>query len=141
MGSAAGYSGTPLIKKLGLKVGMSVRLLNPPEDYWKLLGTDPISMGVDVVSIDSVQKADFTHLFAADLEALDRAFSSARSGMHQEGVVWASWPKKSSRMKSQIGRSEVMRVGKGQGLVDIKVCAVDEIWSGLKFMIPVDRRR
>lgn len=141
MGSAAGYSGTPLVKKLGLKRGMRVRLLHPPDYYWTLLGAEPAAMAVAQLTDGSDEKADFTHLFASDPETLEEAFAAARAGMQKGGLVWASWPKKSSGIQSQIGRSEVMAVGKKSRLVDIKVCAVDDIWSGLKFVIPVEDRK
>jgi hypothetical protein len=71
MGSTAGYSGTPLARKLGLKAGMRVRLLNPPDDYWTLLGEEPAAMGVAHLADGSDHRADFTHLFATDLETLE----------------------------------------------------------------------
>ncbi len=142
MGSTAGYSGTPLARKLGLKAGMRIRLLHSPEHYWTLVGDNPTAIAVDQLTDGSDQKADFTHLFATDPNTLDEAFARARAGMLEDGVVWASWPKQSSGVPSRIGRSEVMAAGKKAGLVDIKVCAVDETWSGLKFVIPVrDRSR
>jgi hypothetical protein len=141
MGGTAGYSGTPLTKKLGLKAGMRVRLLHPPDHYWTLLGQKPAAIGVVQLTDGSDQQADFTHLFATDPHTLEEGFAIARAGMLEEGLVWASWPKKSSRTQSQIGRSEVMAAGKRTGLVDIKVCAVDDTWSGLKFVIPVRDRR
>lgn len=141
MESTAGYSGTPLVKKLGLKEGMRVRLLNAPEHYWTLLGEKPAPMGVDQLAERGDQKADFTHLFVTDLRTLEEAFARARAGMREEGLVWASWPKRSSGVQSRIGRSEVLAAGKKAGLVDIKVCAVDDTWSGLKFVIPVRDRK
>ncbi|HUE87456.1 MAG TPA: hypothetical protein VMO26_15380 [Vicinamibacterales bacterium] len=141
MGSTAGYSGTPLVKKLGFKPGMRVRLLHPPGHYWTLLGVKPATMGVDQLSDGSDMKADFTHLFATDPDTLEEAFAIARAGMLEEGLVWASWPKKSSGMQTQIGRGEVMATGKKAGLVDVKVCAVDDTWSALKFVIPVRNRK
>lgn len=140
MGSSAGYSGTPLVQKLGLKRGMRVRLLDPPEHYWKLLGVSPAAIRVELLAEASTEVADFTHLFALDPEALENAFTTARAGMDTQGMVWASWPKRSSGVETKVGRSEVMAVGKTRGLVDVKVCAVDEIWSGLKFVIPVASR-
>jgi hypothetical protein len=140
MMETAGYSRTPLVRKLGLKHGMRIHLVNPPDHYWTLLGESSASMGMDQMAEGSDQKADFIHLFATDLETLQEAFAVARSCIHQDGMVWASWPKKSSGIPSDIGRSEVMKVGKAVGLVDIKVCAVDEIWSGLKFVIPTKMR-
>lgn len=141
MGSTAGYSATPLVQKLGLKAGMRVRLLAPPEHYWNLLGEEPASMDLEQLPEDSEQKADFTHLFATDAATLEEAFARARATMQEEGIVWASWPKKSSGISSEVSRSEVMAAGKKVGLVDVKVCAVDDIWSGLKFVIPVADRK
>lgn len=130
------YSETPLVRKLGLRHRMRVRLIDAPEHYWKLLGTSPAAMDLGQIAGDGDPKADFTHLFATDQKALREAFASARSSMHQDGMVWASWPKKSSGVATELGRDEVMEAGKAAGLVDIKVCAVDEVWSGLKFVIP-----
>lgn len=137
---------TPLAKKLGLKPGMRVRLLHAPGGYWNLVGAEPDSLGVELLDVsgsgtegDGVP-ADFIHLFATDLPTLRDGFGRARSGMARDGMVWASWPKKASGVPSEIGRNEVMQAGKEQGLVDIKVCAVDATWSGLKFVIPVDDR-
>lgn len=139
MSDTAGYSGTPLIRKLGLKAGMSVRLIDAPEHYWRLLGGTPHELDVDPIEGDPHEVA-FTHLFADTREALERHFRRARASMAEDGTVWASWPKKSSGRASEIGRSEVMAAGKSVGLVDVKVCAVDETWSGLKFVVPVDDR-
>jgi hypothetical protein len=136
----AGYSGTPLVRKLGLKRGMRVHLIDPPDHYWQLLGENAASMGVDQIAEDADQKADFIHVFATDRVILERALASARKCMHQDGMVWASWPKRSSGVASDIGRTEVMAAGKEAGLVDIKVCALDEVWSGLKFVIPTRER-
>lgn len=140
MDSTAGYSGTPLVRKLGLKRGMRVRILKPPEDYWQLLGVDPTSMELVELPKHGDQRADFTHLFADDSTALDEGFIRGRQGMSTDGMIWVSWPKKSSGVPSGIGRDNVMTAGKRVGLVDVKVCAVDDTWSGLKFVIPVADR-
>ena len=139
--STAGYSGTPLPRKLGLKEGMRVRLSAPPEDYWELLGGPPETLGIELLEDDDPTAADFTHLFATERQVLEEGFARARASMAEDGSVWASWPKKSSGMSAEIGRAEVMAAGKAAGLVDVKVCAVDETWSGLKFVIPVADRR
>lgn len=137
MSEAAGSSGTPLVKKLGLKPGMRVRLFEAPDGYWTLLGDRPSGLGVEELGADDDGDADFSHLFASTVDGLRERFAAARSGMTVDGMVWASWPKKSSGVESEIGRAEVMREGKEAGLVDVKVCAVDRTWSGLKFVIPV----
>lgn len=136
----AGYSGTPLVKKLGLKPGMFVRLLGAPADYFTLLGGEPEALGVELLPVGSGRKAIFTHLFAADLKVLQARLAEARAGMAEDGMVWASWPKKASEVPSTIGRAEVMAAGKAAGLVDVKVCAVDDTWSGFKFVIRVADR-
>lgn len=138
---STGYSGTPLVRKLGLKPGMRVRLLDAPDHYWDLFaGHD----GLDLTILDDVagpdHPADFTHLFATDLGTLKAHLAAARQGMAEEGMVWASWPKKSSGMETGIGKADVMREGKAAGLVDVKVAAVDDTWSGHKFVIPVEQR-
>lgn len=139
MTAGAGYSGTPLIRKLGLKPGMTVRLLGAPEGYWELLGGPASELGV--TPVDEAEGAvSFTHLFATEDETLQAHFRSARDAMSEDGMVWASWPKKSSDRESEIGRSEVMAAGHAVGLVDVKVCAVDETWSGLKFMVRLEDR-
>lgn len=139
MTEGAGYSGTPLVRKLGLKGGMTVRLRGAPERYWELLGGAPSDLGV-AAAREGDGPVDFTHLFASDRRTLDAAFRSARDEMAEDGMVWASWPKKSSDVESEIGKSHVMAAGEAVGLVDVKVCAVDATWSGLKFVIPVDER-
>lgn len=139
MTEGAGYSGTPLVDKLGLKEGMTVRLLGAPDGYWDLLGGRPPDLGVATAGA-SGEAVDFTHLFAVDARMLEDRFRNARDGMAEDGSVWASWPKKSSGVASEIGKSEVMAAGKAVGLVDVKVCAVDATWSGLKFVIPVANR-
>lgn len=141
----AGYSGTPLVRKLGLKEGMRVRLYDAPEGYWALLGGSPEDFGVELLDAEmpepgGPERADFTHLFATERAALEEGFARARARMAEDGMVWASWPKKSSGVTSEIGRAEVMAAGKAAGLVDVKVCAVDETWSGLRFVIPVADR-
>lgn len=139
MNGTAGYSGTPLVRKLGLKAGMRVRLLDAPEGYWELLGGSPGELDVEPVG-RGAEGVQFSHLFATTEEALAAHLRSARASMAADGMVWASWPKQSSGVETEVSRSEVMAAGKEVGLVDVKVCAVDETWSGLKFVIPVAER-
>lgn len=136
-----GYSGTPLARKLGLKPGMSVRLLAAPDGYWDLFGPELEEMDLVLLTPGDEDVADFTHLFARRFDALEERFTAARAGMAEDGMVWASWPKKASGVERGVGRAEVMAAGKAAGLVDVKVCAVDDTWSGLKFVIPVADRR
>lgn len=137
---SSGYSGTPLVRKLGLEPGMRIRLYEAPDGYWELLGGSPASLEVTLLSDGDEKRADYSHLFATAEAALEEFFAAARERMAKDGMVWASWPKKSSGVASEIGRAEVMAAGRAVGLVDVKVCAVDATWSGLKFVIPVAER-
>ena len=148
MGGTAGYSGTPLDRKLGLRPGMRVRLQlgpGPAEDeaatYWDRFGAELDPSTFRLLEEDSPEPADFTHLFARTPGELRDGLARIRDGMATDGMVWVSWPKKSSALASEISRAEVMAEGHRAGLVDVKVCAVDEDWSGLKFVIPVADRR
>jgi len=136
--AAAGYSGTPLVRKLGLRAGMRVRLLDEPADYWEMLDASPAELGVQLQSGDG--PAPFTHLFATERRRLRELFALARRGTTDDGMVWASWPKKSSGLESEVTRAEVMEEGHAVGLVDVKVAAIDEVWSGLKFVVRVADR-
>ena len=148
MVDTAGYSGTPLGRKLGLKPGMAVRLLlgigadgAAAAAYWRRFGPEVDPGSLRLLGADAAEPADFTHLFARTRQGLREGLALSRRGMSRDGMVWVSWPKQSSTLTSEIGRSEVMADGHAAGLVDVKVCAVDDDWSGLKFVIPVADRR
>lgn len=138
--SGSGHSRPPLARKLGLKPGMRVRLVGAPDHYWELLGSDPAGLELVELERGSRDGADFTHLFARRLDVLRRSLAEARRAMDRDGSVWISWPKKSSGVESEVGRAQVMREGQAVGLVDVKVCSVDETWSALKFVIPLELR-
>jgi hypothetical protein len=126
----AGYSGTPLAKKLGIDEQARLAVLAAPWDYGKTLGLPP---GKPQVAFDLGRSEEFIHLFAlksADLANLDKL---ARS-LIDTGTLWVSWPKKSSGVTTVLTEEVVRQAGLAAGLVDVKVCAVDEIWSGLKFV-------
>jgi hypothetical protein len=134
-----GYSGTPLVKKLGIKPGFRVAVAKPPAHYWDLLG--PLPSDVRWIKRVTSKPVDFVHIFsrrAADLEA---ALGMYRSNISDSGMIWVSWPKKSSGVATEIGEADVRRAGLAHGLVDVKICAVDETWSGLKFVVRVKDRR
>ena len=139
-GSGSGHSRPPLARKLGLKPGMRVRLVDAPDHYWELLGSDAAGLELVELDRDSAEGADFTHLFASRLDALRGRLARVRRAMDRDGAVWISWPKKSSGVESEVGRTQVMQEGQAAGLVDVKVCSVDETWSALKFVIPVELR-
>ena len=129
----AGYSGTPLWKKLGYETGMSAYIDGGPSNYTSLL-----VLPADVV-VTWLRRAksdvQFVHLFTTSASNLKRKLESYRKRIVPGGVIWVSWPKKSSGVTSDISEDTIRDVALPMGLVDVKVCAVDEVWSGLKLMI------
>ena len=134
----AGYSGTPLAKKLGIKAGSRVFALGAPSNYRKLLA--PLPDGVTIVARMSAD-TDITHLFATRRADLARGIKAVLGKMPQDGVIWVSWPKKSAKVPTDITEDTIREVALPLGLVDIKVCAVDEVWSGLKLVIRRENRK
>ena len=129
---AAGYSGTPLAQKLGIKPGMTVVVLNGPANYRKLLG--PVSKSTKF-SDSASNGAEFVHLFVSKRSELERTIGQLGKKVADTAVVWVSWPKKSSGVQTDITEDVIRTVALPLGFVDVKVCAVDETWSGLKLMI------
>jgi hypothetical protein len=126
----AGYSGTPLPQKLGIKDGARVRLSGAPDGFASALGVVPRARG----------EADVIVLFARTSAELSRGFPRLRRSLRDSGGLWVAWPKKASGVSSDLSDEVVRRYGLAQGLVDNKVCAIDESWSGLRFVVRlVDR--
>lgn len=134
----AGYSSTPLVKKLGIKEGQKVIFLNPPAHYFNLLGELPAHESVDK---GQKEAADFIHLFCTRQAELELHFDGLKEAMKKDGMFWISWPKRSSLLKSELDGNSVRHYGLMHGLVDVKVCAIDTDWSGLKFMYRVKDRK
>lgn len=130
---AAAYSGTPLFKKLDLKPGMAGQALDPPEHYHDLLRGLPDTVRFGHRPESSL---DFIHLFVLEAGGLDDRLAELRKRITPTGMIWVSWPKKASGVATDVNGNVVRDAGLAAGLVDIKVCAVDETWSGLKFVIP-----
>lgn len=131
----AGYSGTPLGKKLGIKPRLRVAFFNlPPEVRIEL------SEGLSNCRIVKSGELDFAMLFAVQRKVLGEEFGRWAARLAAAGMLWVSWPKKSSGVETDLTENEVRRIGLTAGLVDVKVCAVSEIWSGLKFVIRVRDR-
>lgn len=129
-GMSAGYSGTPLIRKLGLKPGMRCRFVGAPDHYLGLLGKVPDDV---VIARTTRGTFDFIHLFTrrrADLLQL----AKLRDHLDASGMLWASWAKKSSPLAGEVDEAAVRQAGLDTGLVDVKICAVDDDWSALKFV-------
>lgn len=137
----AGYSSTPLIKKLGLKPGHVAQFIGAPEGYFKLLG--PLPEGVQVQSEKRGarhESLDFVHIFATERAALEKLLPRLMKQIKPAGMIWVSWPKKASGVATSITDNVVREVALPLGLVDVKVCAVDEVWSGLKLVVRVKNR-
>ena len=134
----AGYSGTPLAQKLGIKAGQKVVTINAPAGYSKLLASLPEAVSF---ARKATAGANFVHLFISERKALEKELNRLRKLIADTGVLWISWPKKSSGLGSDITEDVIREVCLPLGLVDIKVCAVDETWSGLKLMIRRENRR
>lgn len=132
-----GYSGTPLPKKLGIKDGFRVALLHMPADVKAELAEAFKKCSVIKPAAGSL---DFISLFVKSRAALELDLVPAARALAPAGMLWISWPKKSSGIASDVDESTVRQSGLDAGLVDIKVCAVTEVWSGLKFVIPVKNR-
>jgi len=134
----AGYSGTPLAKKLGIKAGMTVHAENAPTHYAELL--DPWPENVTTAARNA-KELDLVHVFATTRAELARLLAVFLSKIKQNGAIWVSWPKKASGMPSEITEDTVREIALPLGLVDVKVCAVDDVWSGLKLVIRKENRK
>ena len=137
MTGLAGYSATPLVKKLGIKSDTALYVKNAPVDYATLCGELP--PGTRIVK-RFTGNPSFVHLFTASRAELSRELDRYRQRIAQDGVIWVSWPKKASGLPSTVSEDTVREIALPLGLVDIKVCAVDETWSGLKLMIRKELR-
>ena len=128
-----GYSGTPLSKKLGIKPGMTVLTIGAPHDYRDWLA--PLPADVTFAAKSLAGQCDVVHVFVASLADLAEALPRARAAMKADGAIWVSWYKKAARIPTDVTEDEVRRRALSTDLVDVKVCAVTEIWSGLKLVV------
>jgi hypothetical protein len=133
-----GYSGTPLPQKLGLKPGFRVGFCQLPKDVKTAL--DEILSTCMVVE-KARERLDFAMIFLTSQQEMQKQFPRFARRLAPAGMLWVCWPKKTSGVASDLKESDVMRIGLAAGLVDIKVCAVSEVWSGLKFVIRVKDRK
>lgn len=131
----AGYSGTPLPKKLGIKEQFRVALLDLPVDV-----KGKLESALASCQIAEDQPVDFAIIFVKTANELKKQFPRFAKQLAPAGMLWVSWPKKASGLATDINENEVRRIGLEAGLVDVKVCAVNEIWSGLKFVIRLKDR-
>jgi len=128
----AGYSGTPLAKKLGIKPSMALVVIDAPKEYRSWLGQ--LAPGVTLTS-RTTQSLHAVHVFATKKTGLEKWLRDLRQHLEQTGFVWVSWPKKASGVETDITEDTIRALALPLGFVDIKVCAVSEVWSGLKLVI------
>jgi hypothetical protein len=134
----AGHSGKPLVQKLGIQPGFCIFVEGAPAAYDDIVGPLPAD-----VTIAKRLKAplDMVHLFATEAAGLAGKLRGCRDAIQPDGMIWVSWPKKSSGIATDLTDVVVRDTTLPLGLVDIKVCAIDEVWSGLKFVIPKNQRK
>lgn len=132
-----GYSGTPLAKKLGINSGTKVHLIDAPQTHRKLLAPLPDGFEFEPTISDTT---DIIHVFSTKKAHLAKTLTAVRKKMRSNAVVWVSWPKKAARVPTDLTEDVIREVALPLGLVDIKVCAVDEVWSGLKLMVRKELR-
>jgi hypothetical protein len=130
--TTAGYSGAPLAKKLGFKEGASAWTLGAPDDYMKLLA--PIPSGVEFARSPSV-RTDLVHVFVSQTSVLKKELARLRKLLRPDATLWVSWPKKASKVPTDITEDTIRSLALPMGFVDVKVCAVNEVWSGLKLVV------
>lgn len=130
----AGYSNTPLVKKLGIKPSFLMMLVNVPHNYWELLGTLPENVQVVDAERPVEHTVDFIHIFSKSANQLKNEMHSLKTSLKKDGMLWVSWPKKAAKVATDLNDGVVRELGLATGLVDTKVCAIDHIWSGLKFV-------
>ncbi len=128
----SGYSGTPLAKKLGIKEGFSILVCNAPDHYWDLFADLPNNL--DVHKRLGEDKLDFIHVFCTSLKDLIKLSAKYKKVLKVNGALWVSWPKGTSKIQTDLKREPVREHLLSIGLVDTKVAAIDNDWSGLKFV-------
>ena len=131
----AGYSETPLVKKLGIKAGFNIAFVNAPVDFLELTLPQEVK-----VNSRSKKPLDFVLLFVKSEKDLKKEFAEYAQRLLPGGMIWVAWPKKSSGVATDLSFNNVQTIGLATGLVDIKICAVSEVWSGLKFVFRLKDR-
>lgn len=133
----AGYSNTPLIKKLGIKEEMKVLLMNQPDDYYSLLGKN-----INEQLCDKNEIPDIIHLFTKNNNEFERCMKKIASMLKKNNsmTIWVSWYKKVSGFQTDLTEDIIRKYALQNDLVDVKVCAVSDFWSGLKLVVPLKKR-
>lgn len=133
-----GYSGTPLAKKLGIKPAFKIRLINTPDHYIQLFTDLPAELYFEN---DGKTGKDLIHFFTIRHDELLALLPVLKTQIKPNGMIWVSWPKKAAKITTDVTEDIIRQLAIKIGLVDVKVCAVDETWSGLKLVIPVKDRK
>ncbi|MCK6629185.1 MAG: DUF3052 domain-containing protein [Anaerolineae bacterium] len=133
----AGYSKTPLLKKLGIKPGSRLIMLNAPQNYVQTLGELPENITIAAALAGPL---DFIHFFTTRRDALAAEFPRLKQALDPAGMLWISWPKRAAKVETDLTEDIIRAIGLANGLVDVKVAAVDEVWSGLKFVFRLKDR-
>jgi len=132
------YSGTPLVKKLGIKAPLKLLTINAPKEYKSWL----VDLPDGAILVTKASKpVEAAHVFTTEGAFLDATLSKLRFELKQDGFVWVSWPKKSSKVPTDITEDTIREIALPLGFVDVKVCAVSEVWSGLKLVIRKTERK
>ena len=136
--ATVGYSGTPLLKKLGIKPGMKVLIINKPDDYYKLLEAD-----ISDQSCKKNDSPDLIHLFVKSVPEFEAEMKKLKSFCESNPhiTIWVSWYKKAAKIQTDITEDTIRNYALKNDLVDVKVCAVSDLWSGLKLVVPVAKRK
>jgi len=134
----AGYSQKSLVEKLGIKGGCKILILHAPDNYERVLGILP----PDIVVTNRLRgEIDFIQFFTEDSKELQKKFPALKKALAQNGILWISWPKGSSGVSTDLNGNIVRDIGLSHGLVDVKIAAIDETWSGLKFVYRLKDRQ
>ena len=132
----AGYSGTPLAQKLGIKPGLRAHIVNAPPEFAQLLG--PID--VEFLSVPK-KPLDFVVFFVTSIAELNKRLSKFIAALAPAGMIWVCWPKKASKVPTDLNENVIRDIALDAGVVDVKVCAVSDVWSGLKLVIRLKDRK
>ena len=135
----AGYSGTPLVKKLGIKAGHHFAIINAPKNFLAR-ELQPLPEDVRLLPAAAREQLDFIMLFVGSEKSLQKELPKLKKKLARDGLLWVSWPKKSSGVETNLSFGVVQQFGLKIGLVDVKICAVNDIWSGLKFVYRLQDR-
>lgn len=133
----AGYSKRSLVEKLGIKSGQKIHIAHAPSGYQETLGALP----AEVTLVSSLRgPCDFIQFFTTERATLEATFPKLKKQLASDGSIWISWPKGAAKVATDLNENRVREIGLKNGLVDVKVCAVDEVWSGLKFVFRLKDR-